>query len=98
MNILPRFGAVGKHGSIAIVERFHRTLKEILRLVSSADLDTYDPATTKTPLERWETLSGTVTAPVGATTGRIVLGLKDYHPGASGVLQFDNARVIESEN
>ena len=34
MNILPRFGAVGKHGSIAVVERFHRTLKETLRLIS----------------------------------------------------------------
>jgi Integrase core domain len=33
MNILPRFGAVRKHGSIAIVERFHRTLKGILRLI-----------------------------------------------------------------
>ena len=33
-NILPRFGAVGKHGSIAVVERFHRTLKEILRLIT----------------------------------------------------------------
>jgi len=33
-----------------------------------------------------------------ATIGRIVLGLKDYHPGAGGVLQFDNARVVESEN
>ena len=33
-NILPRFGAVGKHGSIAIVERFHRTLKEILCLIT----------------------------------------------------------------
>ncbi len=32
MNILPRFGAIGKHGSIAVVERFHRTVKEILRL------------------------------------------------------------------
>jgi transposase InsO family protein len=26
-GILPRFGAVGKHGSIAVVERFHRTMK-----------------------------------------------------------------------
>jgi len=34
MNILPRFGAVGKHGSIAVVERFHRTLKELLRLTT----------------------------------------------------------------
>ena len=33
-NILPRFGAVGKHGSIAVIERFHRTLKEILRLIT----------------------------------------------------------------
>ena len=33
-NILPRFGAVGKRGSIAVVERFHRTLKEILRLIT----------------------------------------------------------------
>jgi hypothetical protein len=29
---LPRFGAVGKHGSIAVVERFHRTMKEVLCL------------------------------------------------------------------
>ncbi len=34
MSILPRFGAVGKHGSIAVVERFHRTIKEILRLIA----------------------------------------------------------------
>jgi transposase InsO family protein len=33
-DILPRFGAVGKHGSIAVVERFHRTLKELLRLTT----------------------------------------------------------------
>ena len=33
-GILPRFGAVGKHGSIAVVERFHRTLKDILRLAT----------------------------------------------------------------
>ena len=32
-NILPRFGAVNRHGSIAVVERFHRTMKEILRLI-----------------------------------------------------------------
>ena len=32
-SILPRFGAVNKHGSIAVVERFHRTMKEILRLI-----------------------------------------------------------------
>jgi transposase InsO family protein len=30
-GIKPRFGAVGKHGSIAVVERFHRTFKELLR-------------------------------------------------------------------
>ncbi len=35
---------------------------------------------------------------VGATIGRIVLGLNYYHPGAGGVLHFDNARVVESEN
>jgi hypothetical protein len=34
MNILPRFGAVGKHGSIAVVERFPRTVKELLRLIT----------------------------------------------------------------
>jgi len=34
MNILPRFGAVGKHGSVAVVERFHKTIKEILRLIT----------------------------------------------------------------
>lgn len=67
-----------------------------LTLVSSADLDTYDPKTTATALEQWETLSGTVAAPTGATTGRIVLGLKDYQPGAGGVLHFDNARVVAS--
>ena len=33
-NILPRFGAVGKCGSIAVVERFHKTLKEILRRIT----------------------------------------------------------------
>jgi hypothetical protein len=33
-NILPRFGAVGKRGSIAVVERFHRSLKEVLRLIT----------------------------------------------------------------
>jgi hypothetical protein len=33
-NIRSRFGAVGKHGSIAVVERFHRTLKEILRWIT----------------------------------------------------------------
>jgi len=32
-NILPRFGAVGKHGSIAVVERFHRTVKDLLSLI-----------------------------------------------------------------
>lgn len=34
MNIQPRIGAVGKHGSIAVVERFHGTLKDILRLIT----------------------------------------------------------------
>ena len=33
-GILPWFGAVNKHGSIAVVERFHRTLKEILQLTT----------------------------------------------------------------
>jgi len=33
-GILPRFGAVGKHGSIAVVERFHRTFKDILLLAT----------------------------------------------------------------
>jgi len=33
-NILPRFGAVGKRGSIAVVERFHRSLKEVLRQIT----------------------------------------------------------------
>jgi transposase InsO family protein len=30
-SISYRFGAVGKHGSIAVVERFHRTIKDLLR-------------------------------------------------------------------
>ena len=30
-NIKPRFGAVGKHGSVAVVERFILTLKQVLR-------------------------------------------------------------------
>ena len=34
MNVLPRFGAVGKHGSIAVVERSHRTVKALLRLIT----------------------------------------------------------------
>ncbi len=62
-------------------------------LVSSTDLDAYDPTTTATPLDQWETLSGTIKAPAGATKGRIVLGLKDYKPGVGGALHFDNARV-----
>ena len=33
MNIPPRFGALDKHGSIAVVERFHRTMKESLKLI-----------------------------------------------------------------
>jgi len=33
-NISPRFGAVGRHGSIAVVERFHRTVKDLLRLIT----------------------------------------------------------------
>ena len=33
-NILPRFGAVGRHGSIAVVERFHKTVKDLLRLIT----------------------------------------------------------------
>jgi len=65
-----------------------------LNLISSADLDTYDPTTTDTPLDQWETLSGTIKAPAGATKGRIVLGLKDYKVGAGGALIFDNARVV----
>jgi len=32
-NIQYRFGAVNKHGSLAVVERFHRTMKDILRLI-----------------------------------------------------------------
>lgn len=28
----PRFGAIGQHGSIAVIERFIRTMKELLRL------------------------------------------------------------------
>ena len=36
-SILPRFGAVNKHGSIAVVERFHRTLKETLRLTTTPE-------------------------------------------------------------
>jgi transposase InsO family protein len=32
-NIQYRFGAVGRHGSLAVVERFHRTMKELLRLI-----------------------------------------------------------------
>jgi putative transposase len=30
--IRPRFGAIGQHGSIAVIERFIRTMKELLRL------------------------------------------------------------------
>ncbi len=34
MNILPRFGAVGRHGSVAVVERLHRTAKELLAMIT----------------------------------------------------------------
>lgn len=33
-TIRPRYGALGKHGSIAVVERFIRTLKELLGLLA----------------------------------------------------------------
>ena len=33
-DIRPRFGAIGQHGSIAVVERFIRTLKEALRFTT----------------------------------------------------------------
>ena len=33
-NILPRFGAVGRHGSVAVVEHFHRTAKELLAMIT----------------------------------------------------------------
>jgi len=37
-NTLPRFGAVGRHGSIAVVERLNRTAKELLcRIVLPED-------------------------------------------------------------
>ena len=39
--LLPRFGAVGKSGSIAVVERFHRTIKEILRLITIPEDQTH---------------------------------------------------------
>ena len=32
-SILPRFGAIGMHGSIAVVERLNRTAKELLRQI-----------------------------------------------------------------
>jgi putative transposase len=31
-GIRPRFGAIGQHGSVAVIERFIRTMKELLRL------------------------------------------------------------------
>lgn len=62
-------------------------------LLSSSVPAIYDPATTSTPLDRWETLSGSITAPAGAATGRIVLGLKDPRAGAKGPLDFDSASV-----
>ncbi len=34
MNIRPRFGAVRRHGSIAVVERYHRMIKELLRQIT----------------------------------------------------------------
>jgi len=33
MGIRPRFGAVARHGSISVVERFHRTFKELLEQI-----------------------------------------------------------------
>ncbi|MDP7288313.1 MAG: hypothetical protein QGH94_10010 [Phycisphaerae bacterium] len=63
------------------------------KLLSGKVLDMYDPKTTRTPLETWETLSGVITAPRGASTGRIVLGLRDLKPGAKGSLDFDSASI-----
>jgi transposase InsO family protein len=39
VRIRPRFGAVGEHGSIAVVERLHRTIKEILRQITVPEDD-----------------------------------------------------------
>jgi hypothetical protein len=63
-----------------------------LKLLSSADLDTYDAETTDTPLETWETLSGKVTAPVGATKGRIVLGLRSKTRARTPMLLQDRRK------
>jgi hypothetical protein len=54
---VPRFGAVGQHGSIAVVERLHRTLKELLRLTTIPEDQTafehrpYETLDGKTPNE-----------------------------------------------
>jgi len=62
-------------------------------LLTSEVLAVYDPASTKTPLDKWEALSGRAIAPPRAVSGRIVLGLIDRTGQAGGSLDFDNASV-----
>jgi hypothetical protein len=45
------------------------------------------------PKDQWVLLSGAVTAPAGAETGRMVLNLTDWFDGVGGNLNFDNASI-----
>jgi hypothetical protein len=46
------------------------------------------------PVDQWVSLSGVVTAPAGAVTGRMVFGIADWQPtGVSGALNFDEASI-----
>jgi hypothetical protein len=45
------------------------------------------------PKDEWVLLTGVVTAPANAATGRMVLNLTDWFDGVGGVLNFDDASI-----
>jgi MYXO-CTERM domain-containing protein len=45
------------------------------------------------PKDQWVLLSGKVTAPAGAATGRIQLNIADWQSGVGGSLNFDEASI-----
>jgi hypothetical protein len=59
--------------------------------LADAVVDRYYSATD--PADQWVEVAGTVTAPAGAVTGRIVLLIAEWAPNPGGSLNYDNASV-----
>lgn len=45
------------------------------------------------PVDTWVEIGGSVTAPAGADTGRVVLLMVDWQDGVGGAINFDNVSV-----